>query len=766
MKHFFLFCACLSLSVQTDTAAATPAKFEQPNAYAVVIGISQYREDVVAKIPYASKDAEAIAQVLEVQGGIPKTHIKLLTDSKATNTDIRNHVNDWLRMRVKPDSIVYIYYAGHGTPNPQTGEVYLVPWEGHPDFPSGLYPLKEFYAALNKLPAKEIVVMLDSCFSGAPGRSVLAKGTRPMVISLENPLLAGGKIAVLSASTGNQMSSDYDKAGHGLFTHFLLAGLGGAADKDKNHLVTLKELYPYVREQVSETAVEEFNREQTPMLLPGEDALGVRAGQALVQVVPGFSPSITAKTDAPKPIQEARVRPYETPRQAGKEIIGRDGAPMVLVPEGEFLYGDDRQWKSLSTFYLDKYEVSTKLYAAFFQATNREKPKFWNEVRLVSHGDRPVVGVTWHDADAYCRHYGKRLPREQEWEKAARGTDGRKYPWGSDEPTSRHANFGKGGSDQYDILVNVGTLEDGKSPYGIYDLAGNVWEWTSSDYDSSQKVIRGGSWSDAAYGVVTTNRYWYRPTGLSNNIGFRCAQDAPDTSEAPKAMEVAHSKPYEAPQTFSKAITGKDGAPMVLVPEGEFLYGDEKQRKSLAAFYMDKFEVTTRLYAKFLPGSANPLKWPKDWIEQNALVGAGDRPVTNVSWDDADAYCRAYGKRLPTEEEWEKAARGTDGRKYPWGDEEPTSRHALFDTQQWKGYGTLAVVGSHEAGASPYGIHDLAGNVWEWTSSDINITDKVIRGGSWNMVAYLMRTTFREVRRPSDIYVWFSGFRCAQDVSK
>jgi hypothetical protein len=145
--------------------------------------------------------------------------------------------------------------------------------------------LNELYTTLNKLPAKEIVVLLDSCFSCAAGRSVLAKGARPMVISIENPLLANGKIVVLAAATANQISSDYDKAQHGLFTHFLLAGLGGEADKDQDKVVTLGELFPYVRDQVVHTAVEELNREQTPVPLPGEDVLGQHLSMPLAWAV-------------------------------------------------------------------------------------------------------------------------------------------------------------------------------------------------------------------------------------------------------------------------------------------------------------------------------------------------------------------------------------------------------------------------------------------------------------------------------------------------
>jgi len=223
----------------------------------------------------------------------------------------------------------------------------------------------------------------------------------------------------------------------------------------------------------------------------------------------------------------------ETPGQAGREISGKDGAAMVLVPAGEFLYGDANQRMSLSAFYMDKYEVTTKLYAKFLQATGRKEPLRWHEVGQVRDGDRPVIGVLWDDADAYCRHYGKRLPTEQEWEKAARGADGRRYPWGSEEPTSRHANFNKCCQwNGYGTLATVGSYEAGKSPYGIYDLAGNAWEWTGSEYSRASnytyRVIRGGSWINEAFYLRSTYRTWGPPRAKLHPyfFGFRCAQDA------------------------------------------------------------------------------------------------------------------------------------------------------------------------------------------------------------------------------------------------
>jgi len=576
MRRGYIWACFLFLSsVPSPALMAQGAvrEFSQPNAYAVVIGISQYREEVIPKVPYAVKDAQAVAVLLETQGGIPKTHIRLLTDAKATSADLRT-IGEWLRMRVKPDSTVYIYYAGHGTPNPKTGEAYLVPWDGHPDFPSQLYPLKELEDALNKLPAKQVLVLLDSCFSGAAGRSVLAKGARPMGISMENPLLAGGKVMVLAAATGSQISSDYDKAEHGLFTHYLLTGLQGEADADKDKIVTLRELVPYVRDRVGHTAVEELNREQTPVLNPSEDALGTRIALPLVRAVSlretpkemakaesGPSAALTKAEQELKALEEqerqveeqsklaaihqqieekkrqieekkkrmevAKAPAYEAPTQVGKEITGKDGAPMVLVPAGEFLYGDDKRRESLDAFYMDKYEVTTRLYATFLQeAAGRAQPSDWSQqVALVGSGDRPVVGVAWRDADAYCRYYGKRLPTEREWEKAARGTDGRTYPWGNEEPTSQHALFNTRWNG-YAMLAVVGSHEAGASPYGVQDLAGNVWEWTSSDYDGSNKVLRGGSFHRDASSLRSSFRHGYA-VYQSYDLGFRCAMDAP-----------------------------------------------------------------------------------------------------------------------------------------------------------------------------------------------------------------------------------------------
>jgi formylglycine-generating enzyme required for sulfatase activity len=226
--------------------------------------------------------------------------------------------------------------------------------------------------------------------------------------------------------------------------------------------------------------------------------------------------------------------------------------PMVEVPAGEFMMGADgtqalederpshRVW--LDAFSIDLYEVTTTQYAAFLAAAKRAAPWQWETVDLAQHGDRPVIGVDWRDAEAFCTWSGKRLPTEAEWEKAARGSDGRLYPWGNQVPTSELANFALGARFSYNqVLLPVRSHDAGKSPYGLYHMAGNVYEWVQDWYGTSYyegspgknppgpaqgqfKVLRGGSWSDLPKYLLTYGRFKLPPETRNSYTGFRCAK--------------------------------------------------------------------------------------------------------------------------------------------------------------------------------------------------------------------------------------------------
>jgi formylglycine-generating enzyme required for sulfatase activity len=238
---------------------------------------------------------------------------------------------------------------------------------------------------------------------------------------------------------------------------------------------------------------------------------------------------------------------YLANRQPSRETTGKDGAPAMLIVAGNFTMGDDEEAPLreiyVDAFYLDKYEVTTSRYAKFLQVTgSANPPEGWEEVNLESGGNLPVVGVDWRDADTYCRWAGKRLPTEAEWEKGARGTDGRAYPWGNEEPTPARANFGKSAPSPYQGgLSPVGSHAAGKSPYDAEDLAGNVSEWVADWFAESfdrgdvrnpkgpetgtGKVIRGGGWYDPGDKIKSTKRYHARPAARADDIGFRCARD-------------------------------------------------------------------------------------------------------------------------------------------------------------------------------------------------------------------------------------------------
>lgn len=267
-------------------------------------------------------------------------------------------------------------------------------------------------------------------------------------------------------------------------------------------------------------------------------------------------------------------------------IIGRESSPMVLIPEGPFLRGspagqgdpDEQPQRTihLGAFYLDRYEVTNRQYQAFLKTTNHRVPEhccdpsynLWKDTEiapaLLNH---PVVNVDWFDAQSYCQWADKRLPTEAEWEKAAKGSEGRVFPWGNNwEPTRANgvsywagrdfatpeeakAWWGDAGAEisqtkgiQGILTMPVTALEQSATPTGLMHMAGNVWEWIADWYDPNYyatspdrspkgpetgeyKVLRGGAWLNHRHLLRTTARDGSRPTMRNHGTGFRCARD-------------------------------------------------------------------------------------------------------------------------------------------------------------------------------------------------------------------------------------------------
>lgn len=230
-------------------------------------------------------------------------------------------------------------------------------------------------------------------------------------------------------------------------------------------------------------------------------------------------------------------KPEET-----KHIVSSAHMDMVKVPKGSFLYGDQKMRETIDhDYWIDQYPVTNEKYRAFVEAggygnqqywsdygwnwkteNNIIGPAYWNDLKWNSE-DCPVVGVSYYEAKAYARWAGKRLPTEQEWEKAARSEDGRQYPWGK----KFYKNRCNSSESEISHTTPVNQYPNGVSPYGCYDMAGNVWEWCASWYDSTQGwcIVRGGSWNAVPADLRLTARNWYDAFYRNYLLGFRLAQD-------------------------------------------------------------------------------------------------------------------------------------------------------------------------------------------------------------------------------------------------
>jgi|GEM_PF-2972502 len=243
---------------------------KQNNSYAIIIGIENYRQKL-PKADFATNDATTVSNYLVKTLGYPEENVITLTNDHATKSDLEKYLSSWLKNNVEKDSNVFIYYSGHGAPNPKNGDAYLVPYDGDPAFIADTgYSLKQLYANLAKLPAKQVIVALDSCFSGAGGKSVAAPGSRALVRTEKT---TASNLVVMTASADDQISSTYMDKVHGIFTYFLLKGIKESLEGDQNNRLQVGDLYAYLKPQVESMSRKKFNSEQTPQLITANDQM-------------------------------------------------------------------------------------------------------------------------------------------------------------------------------------------------------------------------------------------------------------------------------------------------------------------------------------------------------------------------------------------------------------------------------------------------------------------------------------------------------------
>jgi hypothetical protein len=257
-----------------EPAPATPAAEARvepkvphdPDRFAFVVGVARYRSDIPASIG-SDGDARRFARFAEEYLGVPRRNIALRLDQDATKSSLEAYVDEWLPKNLSARSRLFVYFAGHGAPDPETGDAYLVPWDADPSFiKSQGIKVKPLLARVEKLPGTDKIVFFDSCFSGSGGRSVMAKGVRPLVPV--DKAFAGAPSAgmvVFAAAGADETTGTTQDGAAGLFSHFVMQGLSGQGDADHDGHITVAELQQYVERQVADEAARQ-NRRQKPVL--------------------------------------------------------------------------------------------------------------------------------------------------------------------------------------------------------------------------------------------------------------------------------------------------------------------------------------------------------------------------------------------------------------------------------------------------------------------------------------------------------------------
>ena len=246
-------------AIVSDVDTPSYQNKENDKNFALVVGIERYSS--IPQADYAERDASSVRRHLLAMG-YPDRNVILITGKEAGRAGIEKYIESWLPRNVDENSKVFFYFSGHGAPSTESGQAYLVPWDGDPQFLETTgYPVKRLYEKLGALKAKNVIVAMDACFSGAGGHSVIASGTRPLVGKVDVAAGLGDKLTVLAASGADEITGGDDSQGHGIFTYFLLKALN-----EKQGQATAKSVFDVLSPKVRDAARRQ-NREQTPQMM-------------------------------------------------------------------------------------------------------------------------------------------------------------------------------------------------------------------------------------------------------------------------------------------------------------------------------------------------------------------------------------------------------------------------------------------------------------------------------------------------------------------
>jgi iron(II)-dependent oxidoreductase len=694
---------------------------------AVLVGIDAYQNPGLGKLKYAAQDVRLLYQVLTdpASGAFPEKNVRLMVPGRGggdepTRENILARCRFWLGQAREADTVLF-YFSGHG--KEAAGEQYLLALNTNPDMlEDTAVLLRRVVELLEASKAARRVLILDACRTDV--EDLAQRGAEKWSAGLAESLTAAKGTLVLTSCGPGQSSYESAEYKQGVFSYHLRQGLlgqaDGAAGGAQDGLVTATELSGYVWESVRRWAAQKSVAQEPYRRFTGVGEIVL--GQVPPQVVTGeaVTPGEVEVVEGLEPgILEARCDVAGAEVRLDGALVGLTGAEPLKV-----------RVPALSTqAQAHTVEVRKQGYTS------------WRGAFELAPGRSALAEVTLERLQAI-------LEIQSQPPGATIAVNGNQV---GKTPLTYSLNSATLQPQRYELLL---TLE-GYEPW----LA--VTEVKLGDRKVVQATLARAT-APLAAGQV--------PSAGSGQV----------------------------------RINPKDGAEMAWIPAGEFTMGADQEQIDalwqrmgwpagwkqsdqdespahkvyLDGFWIYRYEVTNEQYAKFV--SATGRSAPSHWSGGRIPSGLEKHPMWNVSWEDAKAYCEWAGVRLPTEAEWEKAARGTDGRVWPWGNE--------WDPKKCNAYGRAdgfyytAPVGSFPQGVSPYGVMDMAGNVWEWCADyydddyyaqsparnptgPTSGSERALRGGSWCVNPGYTRTADRGRYFPAYGGIVCIGLRAASKSS-
>jgi len=511
--------------------------------WALLVGINDYTN--VPKLRYARSDAQALYKVLTENCGFSKDNVVLMTDDRdvRSNAFARYPTRGNLRARIdqiaqvaEQNDLLIVSFSGHGLNI--DGRGYLVPVDGASDDIGSLIPLSWVKETLESSPAKQRLLLLDACHSGARGNP-----SESPAQALLSPL-AGAGFATIASCDSRQLSHEDPKTGHGVFTHAVIEGLTGKADNqaegNRDSTITANELFAYASLRVKQWSLRE-GKKQTPVLR-GEFKDRIELAQISVS--------------DQKAMSNARIH------RPGDTFTNSIGMKLVYVPAGEFMMGSGRSAASLARehdtkeeYFADEHpqhrvRISQGFWMGQTEVTQGQYTVImggdpWSDKSYVQQSDNnPAVYVSWEDAAEFCKKLSQRegktcrLPTEAEWEYSCRAGTKTAYTFGdSDSSLGDYAWF-RDNAFRVDQEYAHQVGQKRPNAFGLYDMYGNVHEWCSDWYDESYyssspgvdpqgpssgsyRVLRGGSWHYFPRLCRSAGRFRGSPGYRGYDVGFR-----------------------------------------------------------------------------------------------------------------------------------------------------------------------------------------------------------------------------------------------------